>query len=85
MVCCAYVFERKQLNNNHQLPNNLHPKNVSLKYRFYKQTKKGIKKMHTHNNSKFMTKTYPLVFLLCTLLGLSINKCMIKSRDYKHT
>jgi len=59
MVFCAYVFERKQLNNNHQLPDNLHPKNVSLKYRFYKQ----IKKVHTHNNSKFMAKTYPSVFL----------------------
>ncbi len=49
---CAYIFETKHSNNNHQLPNNLHLKNVSLKYKFYEQIKKEtIKYTHTiHQN-----------------------------------
>jgi hypothetical protein len=72
---CAYIFEAKHSNSNHQLPNNLHLKNVSLKYKFYK--------IHTHNTSKFMVKSCPSVFVLCILLEL-VNSCLINSRNYKH-
>jgi hypothetical protein len=70
MAFFAYSFGAKYFNNNHQLPNNLHLKYVSLKYQFYKQFKKETKKF-IHNTSKIMEKFFPSIFLMCTLLSLS--------------